>query len=95
MFILRSLQDLAHARQNRALHSMFLDWSKSFDKVDTKSSPTVLRRFGAPEHVIRITEALINNPRFKVSMKGEPSEDSNQSTGIRQGCTRSPLLFSR
>ena len=49
MFILRRLQDLVHAKRSHALHLVFLDWAKAFDKVDTECVPTVLKRFGVPE----------------------------------------------
>ena len=93
MFILRRLQDLVHAKKNHALHLVFLDWSKAFDKVDTRCLPTVLRRFGVDEKMIRVVEALVGDPLFKVSMGGEYSEMGGQGTGIRQGCTLSPFLF--
>ena len=93
MYILRRLQDLVHEKKSHALHLIFLDWSKAFDKVDTACLPTVLRRFGTPEKVIRVVEALVSNPLFKVSMQGEVSGTKEQGTGIRQGCTLSPFLF--
>ena len=37
-------------QENQALHLVFLDWSKAFDKVDTSCLPTVLRRFNVPEN---------------------------------------------
>ena len=93
MFILRRMQDLVHAKKNRALHLVFLDWSKAFDKVDTRCLPTVLRRFGVPEKMIQVIEALVESPTFRVSMQGETSGAAGQETGIRQGCTLSPFLF--
>ena len=53
MFIIRRLQDMVHAKRNRALHAIFLDWSKKLDKVDTRCLPTVLKRFGVPDKAVR------------------------------------------
>ena len=92
-FILRRLQDLVRARQTHALHLIFLDWSKAFDKVDTRCIPTVLRRFGVPEKLIRVIAALTSSPEFQVSMQGEGSDPRKQGTGIRQGCALSPCLL--
>ena len=93
MFILRRLRDLVHAKQGRALHLICLDSPTAFCKVDTRCLPTVLRRFGTPEKVIRVIEALVDNPLFKVTMQGEESETQEQGTGIRQGRTLSPFMF--
>ena len=49
--ILRRMQDLVHAKKNQALHLVFLDWPKAFDKVDTNCLSQVLRRFGVPATV--------------------------------------------
>ena len=93
IFILRRIQDLVQAKKNKALHLIFLDWSKAFDKVDTKCLPDVLRRFGVDEKMIRVIATLVKDPEFRVSMQGETSEAREQATGIRQGCTLSPFLF--
>ena len=94
LFIIRRLQDLVHAKKNHALHLIFLDWSKAFDKVDTGCLPTVLRRMGVPEKVIRVVVDLVRDPEFRVKLgEGEKSGPKKQGTGIRQGCTLSPFLF--
>ena len=94
LFILRRLQDLVHAKKNHALHLIFLDWSKAFDKVDTRRLPEVLTRMGVPDKVVRVVKAFIEGPEFLVRMgTGDKSSKKKQDTGIRQGCTLSPFLF--
>ena len=93
VFIVRRMQELVEATRRQALHLIFLDWSKAFDKVDTRCLGDVLRRFGTPDKVVRIIEALVSRPKFKVSMDEEKSDQKEQGTGIRQGCTLSPFLF--
>ena len=94
MFIIRRLQDLVHARKNQALHLIFLDWSKAFDKVEAGLIPHVLTRLGVPDKMIRVVAELIRDPEFKVRMgEGDRSDRKAQDTGIRQGCTLSPFLF--
>eukprot|EP00969_Alexandrium_andersonii_P367618 15471100-Alexandrium_andersonii.AAC.1 len=40
-----------------------------------------------------VLEALLEAPQFRVKMNQECSEWKGQDRGVRQGCTRSPLLF--
>ena len=71
MFILRRLQDLVHAKRRQVLHLIFLDWSKAFDKIATERLPEVLRRFGTPNKVISVIEALVKNkPKSQATMGG-------------------------
>ena len=94
MFIVRRVQELVLEKRDQALHLVFLDWQKAFDRVDTRCLPRVLGRFGVPAKLQRIVLALVRDPSFHVSMQGDCSEEMRQDLGIRQGCTLSPLLFS-
>jgi len=75
LFIIRRLQDLVHGRKNQALHLIFMDWSQAFDKIDTRCLDDVLRRYGVPGKVRRVTVSLVEDPAFRVSMAGEISEE--------------------
>jgi len=46
-----------------------------------------------PPKMIQAITALTSSPELRVSMGGETSEKMSQETGIRQGCTLSPFLF--
>jgi len=91
--VIRRLQDLVHGKKHQALHLLFLDWEKAFDKVDTDCLDAVLERFAVPAKVREIVTALVSGPLFQVSMAGDMSDELRQGTGIRQGCTLSPFLF--
>jgi len=93
IFIVRRIQDLIYGRQNQALHLLFLDWAKAFDRVDTACLRTVLGRYGIPAKVCNVVCALVSEPVFQVSMSGSRSREWAQEVGIRQGCTLSPFLF--
>jgi len=93
LFVVRRVQDLVHGRQNQALHLIFLDWANAFDKVDTRCLASVLKRYSVPERVVSIVVSLVAEPSFTVSMAGGQSAEYEQGTGIRQGCTLSPFLF--
>ena len=92
--MIRRLQDLILAKKKQALHLIFLDWSKAFDKVDTRCLGSVLGRLKAPENVISVVLRYTEeDPAFRVAMDGEESKDRPQRMGIRQGCAHSSFLF--
>jgi len=93
LFIIRRLQDLVVGRKNQALHMIFLDWEKAFDRIDTRALGTVLQRYGVPLKMRSMVLALVGDPEFRVAMAGRMSAVGRQETGIRQGCTLSPFLF--
>jgi len=93
IFIIRRTQDLIIGRQHQALHLLFLDWSKAFHQVDASRLAAVMGRYGAQPKMIRVVAALVGDPVFRVAMAGQRSRLHKQETGIRQGCTLSPFLF--
>ena len=93
IYIIRRIQDLVQAKKNQVLHLIFLDWAKAFDKVDTRHVSGVLERFNVPTKMREAIAELIRDPKFFTSMAGEESGTRKQGSGIRQGCTLSPLLF--
>eukprot|EP00969_Alexandrium_andersonii_P132175 5844953-Alexandrium_andersonii.AAC.1 len=46
-----------------------------------------------PEDGVKVIERLLFQPLFRVRMDRDLSEWKSQGTGVRQGCTLSPLLF--
>ena len=64
---------------------MFLDWSKAFDKLATRTASCVAATRSAQPHV--------RNPIFEVILDDQISSCKEQKSGIRQGYTLSPLLF--
>ena len=92
-FLARRLQDLVDAKRHQTLHLLFLDWSKVFDKIRPAALQQALRRLLVPDHTIRVISDLVSNPLFEVLMDKSVSHTYPQRSGIRQGCTLSPLLF--
>ena len=81
------------AKRNQVLYLLFLDWSKAFDTINPAALRLALRRLQIPEHMCRAISDLIACPSFQVLVAGEVSAWKDQGSGIRQGCTLSPLLF--
>jgi len=65
----------------------------AFDKIDTRCLECVLTRCAVPDKVAKIVLQMTEGPEFQVAMVGRTSQMKKQETGIRQGCTLSPFLF--
>lgn len=93
IFLVRRLQDLVDAKRHQVLHLLFLDWSKAFDTIKPAALHLALRRLKVPPTMCKAILDLTASPVFRVVVDGEVSGLKTQSSGIRQGCTLSPLLF--
>jgi len=93
IFLIRRLQDLVDAKRNQALYLLFLDWSKAFDTIKPEALHLALKRLGIPQKMRVAIRDLTASPSFEVVVNGEISSLKRQASGIRQGCTLSPLLF--
>eukprot|EP00969_Alexandrium_andersonii_P297690 13157470-Alexandrium_andersonii.AAC.1 len=69
--LLRRYIELVEERQNQALHLVFIDWEKAFDKIHPAAVESVLRRFGVPEGFAGSVASLLASPTFRVDMDGE------------------------
>ena len=53
VFVIRRLQEMFMAKQDHALHLIFIDWSKAFDKVDPDAIPMAMKKHGCSDEIIR------------------------------------------
>ena len=90
---MRRLPDLVDAEENQALFLLFLDWSKAFDTIKPAALHLALQRLKISPRMCSATRDLAAPPYFEVAVDGEISMQKKQASGIRQGCTLSPLLF--
>ena len=93
IYLVRRLQDLVDAKKYQVLYVLFLDWSKAFDKIRPPALHLALQRLGVPNHMCAVVKELVSNPLFEVILDDQISSCKEQKSGIRQGCTLSPLLF--
>ena len=84
---------LVEGKRNQVLYLLFLDWSKAFDTINPAALRLALRRLQIREHMCRAISDLLVCSSFQVLVAGEVSAWKDQGSGIRQGCTLSPLLF--
>ncbi|XP_072906368.1 uncharacterized protein [Hemitrygon akajei] len=75
------------------LYVCFIDFEKAFDSLDRKSMWSILRHYGVPEEMVNIIKQLYDGFSCRVIHDGRLSEEFLVTTGVRQGCLLSPLLF--
>eukprot|EP00969_Alexandrium_andersonii_P077123 3400092-Alexandrium_andersonii.AAC.1 len=74
VLLLRRAIELVEEKPTNSLHLLFVDWEKAFDRVHPEAVAAVLRRYNAPEHLVRVIGALLAAPAFRVSMDSEQSD---------------------
>jgi len=76
-----------------SLYICFVDFEKAFDSVDRESIWSILRHYGVPAKMVNIIQQLYDGFSCQVIHDGRLSEEFLVTTGVRQGCLLSPLLF--
>ncbi|XP_035663420.1 uncharacterized protein LOC118407108 [Branchiostoma floridae] len=66
-------------------------------KIEIRKARTslwnILAHYGIPPKIINMIKVFYNNFQAQVSHEGDLTEPFNMTTGVRQGCLLSPLLF--
>lgn len=75
------------------LHLLFIDFERAFDSIPHTILWKVLKEKGVPNKLIMMIEELYRNATCSVLHNGRTSSTFNLTTGVKQGCTLSPLLF--
>jgi hypothetical protein len=76
-----------------SLYLNFVDFEKAFDSIDHQVLWALHLHYGLPEKFIRMIQLFYNNFRCQVIHGGTLTEPFRVTTGVRQGCLLSPLLF--
>ena len=79
--------------QKRSLTVVFVDYSKTFDSVDRRAIPVVLRHYGVPDPVVADVMQLYHGSTAAVSTRFGLTETFDATSGVLQGDTLSPQLF--
>ena len=92
IFTLRRLQEESH-RSHAPLHAAYVDLSKAFDRVNHDALwETLLHRGVHPDLLARL-KSLYSGATASARVGGASSAPFPLTTGVRQGCPLSPLLF--
>ena len=71
----------------------FIDFEKAFDSIDHQVLWKILKHYGIPQKIISIIQQLYDGFSCQVIHDGNLTEPFIVTTGVRQYCLLSPLLF--
>ena len=72
---------------------VLFDFKAAFPSMSHDYMMAVLDHIGVPRHSLNFIKALYDDNRCVLSCKGRLFDGFAVSSGIRQGCPLSPLLF--
>ena len=70
-----------------------IDAEKAFDKIQHRFMIKTLQKVGIEGTYLNIIKAIIDKPTANIILNGEKLKAFPLRSGIRKGCTLSPLLF--
>ena len=73
--------------------TVYLDYSRAFDKVDIRLLLSKLRRYGVHPDIVEWLESFLTGRKQKVVLDGSQSEIAILISGVPQGSVLAPLLF--
>ena len=92
IFILRQVNEKYWEYGKTAWH-IYVDYKQAYDSVYRPSLWNILRSFSIPEKLIRLIKACYRECRGRVRVGGELTDPFTVTTGLRQGCPLSCILF--
>ena len=92
IFALRQLCERA-MEYNQDLHLVFVDQEKAFDRVNRDKLWKVLEQYDVKGQLLDNIRAIYANSRSAVRTASGTSDWFPVTSGVRQGCNLSPLLF--
>jgi len=78
---------------NSPLFLVFVDFTRAFDSLKHSSLWEVLKDYGVPDKIIRVTNALYKDASSCVAHGRVLGENIMINAGVKQGCVLSPFLF--
>ena len=83
-FLLLRVMEHAYCWKNLPFYFLFLYWIKCYDRIYHGPLLDALRRFGLPQHYIRVLESIYADLSFFVADAWGKSAMSRQEQGLRQ-----------
>ena len=87
------VHDVNHNRQDAGGMLLMLDNTKAFDRLQHGFMFDTLAAFNLPKGLIDAVRTLYNGAQTKVKLNGVTGSEFENTSGVRQGCPLSPLLY--
>ena len=78
---------------NTTLYINFMDYEKAFDSLHRESMWKILRHHGIPPKIVALIKMMYKDPKCRVICNNTTTESFKVTTGVKQGCLLSPILF--
>ena len=85
IFTLRQIMEQSE-EWNTTVYAAFVDYEKAFDSVHRDSLWKIMRHYGIPSKLVKITKLLYNNFESAVVCENSLTESFKIWTGVKQGC---------
>ena len=92
IFVLRNIVEQSLEWQT-PIYINFIDFEKAFDSVHRNSLWSLLRIYGIPSKIVDIIRILHDGFQCSVVHESTTTDWFGVTSGLRQGCLLSPLLF--
>ena len=92
MFSIRQLIEKCYEFNIDHTH-LFIDFKQAYDSIYRPSMWQIMHDFGIPKKLIKMTQVCMEGSKCKVKIGNRISDAFETKSGLRQGCTLSPLLF--
>ena len=79
--------------RNMCLFVAFIDMEKAYDRVDRRKLFEVMRGYGVQEILVDVTDRIYNGSVIRFEMESIMTGWCKSDSGVRQGCSLSPLFF--
>ena len=89
-----SLSSIIETRKlKKCTYAAFIDFSKAYDRINRNMLFSKLSDLGLKGNFYESMKAIYSNVRCSVKVNGVLSDSFNVSSGLKQGCLLSPMLF--
>ena len=78
---------------NRQQFHLFIDFKQAYDSIHRTSMWNIMKEFGIPQKLIRVTKACYKNTLCSVRCGPRTATSFSIKSGLKRGCILSPLLF--
>lgn len=72
---------------------LFIDFERAFHSLNQTAMWKILSHYGIPEKIVDIIRELYDEAYLKVVHRGQVGSGIKISSGVKQGCILSPLIF--